>query len=152
LLEDVPSRRTGTRQHRRKIRRPVRAWNYRGFGHSDWRDAKKFAYVFDHYGDIMNHFTKALGLQRHTLYMQDCGDPVGFRLPLAHPERVEALIVQNAVAHNEGLACFGNRGEPFGAIRFPAKVPFAPIFCSGRRRERAMPATIPTSWPGSLDR
>jgi hypothetical protein len=39
----------------------------------------------------------------YTLYMQDYGGPVGFRMALAHPERVEALIVQDAVAHNEGL-------------------------------------------------
>ena len=51
----------------------------------------------------MNHFTEALGLSRYTLYMQDYGGPVGFRMALAHPERVEALIVQDAVAHNEGL-------------------------------------------------
>ena len=53
--------------------------------------------------EIMNHFTEALGLSRYTLYMQDYGGPVGFRMALAHPERVEALIVQDAVAHNEGL-------------------------------------------------
>jgi pimeloyl-ACP methyl ester carboxylesterase len=35
--------------------------------------------------------------------MQDYGVPVGFRMALAHPERVEALIVQDGVAHNEGL-------------------------------------------------
>ena len=51
----------------------------------------------------MNHFTEALGLSRYTLYMQDYGGPVGFRMALAHPDRIEALIVQDAVAHNEGL-------------------------------------------------
>ncbi len=44
-----------------------------------------------------------MGLSRYTLYMQDYGGPVGFRMALAHPERVEALIVQDAVGHNEGL-------------------------------------------------
>jgi pimeloyl-ACP methyl ester carboxylesterase len=78
--------------------------DYPGFGHSDWPDTKKFAYTFDHIGEIMNHFTEALGLTRYTLYMQDYGGPVGFRMALAHPERMEALIVQDAVAHNEGLA------------------------------------------------
>jgi pimeloyl-ACP methyl ester carboxylesterase len=77
--------------------------DYPGFGHSDWPDPKKFAYTFDHYAEIMDHFTEALGLSRYTLYMQDYGGPVGFRMALAHPERVEALIVQDAVAHNEGL-------------------------------------------------
>src|SRR2546430_4091476 len=77
--------------------------DYPGFGHTDWPDPKKFAYTFDHLAEIMNHFTEALGLSRYTLYMQDYGGPVGFRMVLAHPERVEALIVQDAVAHNEGL-------------------------------------------------
>jgi pimeloyl-ACP methyl ester carboxylesterase len=31
------------------------------------------------------------------------GGPVGFRLAMAHPERVQALVIQNAVAHEEGL-------------------------------------------------
>src|SRR4029077_12636970 len=52
--------------------------DYPGFGHSDWPDPKKFAYTFDHYAEIMNHFTEALGLSRYTLYMQDYGGPVGF--------------------------------------------------------------------------
>jgi len=77
--------------------------DYPGFGHSDWPDPKKFAYTFDHIAEIMNHFTEALGLSRYTLYMQDYGVPVGFRMVLAHPERVEALVVQDGVAHNEGL-------------------------------------------------
>jgi len=77
--------------------------DYPGFGHSDWPDPKKFVYTFDHYAEIMNHFTEALGLSRYTLYMQDYGGPVGFRMVLSHPDRIEALIVQDAVAHNEGL-------------------------------------------------
>ena len=77
--------------------------DYPGFGHSDWPDPKDFAYTFDHYAEIMSHFTEALGLSRYTLYMQDYGGPVGFRMTLAHPDRIEALIVQDAVAHNDGL-------------------------------------------------
>src|SRR6267142_5070827 len=77
--------------------------DYPGLGHSGWPDPKKFAYTFDHYAEIMNHFTETLGLSRYTLYMQDYGGPVGFRMALAHPDRVEALIVQDAVAHNDGL-------------------------------------------------
>jgi len=77
--------------------------DYPGFGHSDWPDPKQFAYTFDHCAEIVDHFAETLGLSRYTLFMQDYGGPVGFRLALAHPERIEALIVQNAVAHNEGL-------------------------------------------------
>src|SRR5882757_11187857 len=73
--------------------------DYPGFGHTDWPDATRFAYTLDHYAEIMNHFTEALGLSRYTLYMQDYGGPVGFRMALAHPDRIEALIVQDAVSH-----------------------------------------------------
>ena len=77
--------------------------DYPGFGNSDWPDPKKFAYTFDHIAEMMNHFTEALGLSHYTIYMQDYGGPVGFRMILAHPERAQALIVQDAVAHNSGL-------------------------------------------------
>jgi len=87
--------------------------DYPGFGHSDWPDRKKFAYTFDHIAEIMNHFTEALGASRYTLYMQDYGAPVGFRMALAHPERVEALIVQDGVAHNEGLGANWKRRREF---------------------------------------
>ncbi len=77
--------------------------DYPGFGHSDWPDPKQFAYTFDHIASVMDDFTQALGLSHYTLYMQDYGVPVGFRMVLAHPERAQALIVQDGVAHNEGL-------------------------------------------------
>ena len=91
--------------------------DYPGFGHSDWPDPKKFAYTFDHYAEIMNHFTEALGLSRYSLYMQDYGGPVGFRMALAHPDRVEALIVQDAVAHNSGLGANWKTRRAFWADR-----------------------------------
>jgi len=77
--------------------------DYPGFGHSDAPDARSFPHTFDKIASVIGHFTEALGLSRYTLYMQDYGGPVGFRMVLAHPERVEGLIVQDAVAHNEGL-------------------------------------------------
>jgi pimeloyl-ACP methyl ester carboxylesterase len=77
--------------------------DYPGFGHSDWPDPKQFAYTFDHYADVVVRFTEALRLYRYTLYMQDYGGPVGFRMAMAHPDRIEALVVQDAVAHDEGL-------------------------------------------------
>src|SRR5579863_9939015 len=91
--------------------------DYPGFGHSDWPDPKKFAYTFDHCAEIINHFTEALGLSRYTLYMQDYGGPVGFRMALAHPERVKALVVQDAVAHNEGLGANWATRRAFWADR-----------------------------------
>ncbi len=77
--------------------------DYPGFGHSDWPDPKQFDYTFDHIAAVMDDFTEATGLSHYTLYMQDYGGPVGFRMALIHPDRVQALIVQDAVSHNEGL-------------------------------------------------
>src|SRR5271170_5645265 len=91
--------------------------DYPGFGHSDCPDPKKFAYTFDHLAEVMNHFTEALRISRYTLYMQDYGGPVGFRMILAHPERVESLIVQDAVSHNEGLGVNWKTRRAFWADR-----------------------------------
>jgi pimeloyl-ACP methyl ester carboxylesterase len=91
--------------------------DYPGFGHSDWPDPKLFAYTFDHIATVMQDFTRALGVPRYTLYMQDYGGPVGFRMALAHPEEVQALIVQDAVAHNEGLGANWATRRAFWADR-----------------------------------
>ena len=91
--------------------------DYPGYGHSDWPDPKQFDYTFDHIASVMDDFTLALGLSRYTLYMQDYGGPVGFRMALAHPERVQALIVQDAVAHNEGLGANWATRRAFWADR-----------------------------------
>jgi pimeloyl-ACP methyl ester carboxylesterase len=91
--------------------------DYPGFGHSDWPDPTQFAYTFDNIAAVMQNFTQALGLSNYTLYMQDYGGPVGFRMALAHPERVQALIVQDAVAHNEGLGSNWTTRRAFWADR-----------------------------------
>jgi pimeloyl-ACP methyl ester carboxylesterase len=91
--------------------------DYPGFGHSDWPDPRHFAYAFDHIAEIMQHFTEALGLARYTLYMHDYGGAVGFRMVLVHPDRIEALIVQNAVAHDEALGANWKVRRAFWADR-----------------------------------
>jgi len=91
--------------------------DYPGFGHSDWPSPKEFAYTFDNIAKVMSRFPEALGLSKYTLYMQDYGGPVGFRMVLAHPERVTALIVQDAVAHNEGLGANWKKRREFWVNR-----------------------------------
>jgi pimeloyl-ACP methyl ester carboxylesterase len=91
--------------------------DYPGYGHSDWPDPKQFDYTFDHIASVMDGFTQALELSHYTLYMQDYGGPVGFRMALAHQERVNALIVQDAVAHNEGLGANWATRRAFWADR-----------------------------------
>lgn len=77
--------------------------DYPGFGYSDAPPPDEFAYSFDHLAGVVEHFTDALGLERYSLYMMDYGGPIGFRLATRHPERIEALLVQNANAYEAGV-------------------------------------------------
>ena len=77
--------------------------DYPGFGHSDAPPPDKFSYTFENIANVIDKFTQTLGLKKYVLYLNDYGGPVGFRLALAHPERVTAIVVQNAVAHADGL-------------------------------------------------
>jgi len=70
--------------------------DYPGFGLSDAPSETTFAYTFEHITRVMDDFTEALGLKHYSLYMCDYGGDVGLKLAIAHPERVQALIVQNA--------------------------------------------------------
>jgi pimeloyl-ACP methyl ester carboxylesterase len=81
----------------------VIAPDYPGFGYSAAPSTEAFAYTFDHLADVVEKFTDKLGLETYALYMQDFGGPVGFRLASRHPERVSALIIQNANAYEAGL-------------------------------------------------
>jgi pimeloyl-ACP methyl ester carboxylesterase len=78
--------------------------DYPGFGYSSAPDPHQFQYTFDHLAAIMDSFTAVIGLRQYTLYMQDYGGPIGFRLAMAHPERLRGMIIQNAVSHLEGLS------------------------------------------------
>ena len=77
--------------------------DYPGFGYSDAPSTQTFSYTFDHLADIIEKFTDRLGMNTYALYMQDFGGPVGYRLASRHPERISALVVQNANAYEEGL-------------------------------------------------
>ncbi|MCJ2049089.1 alpha/beta fold hydrolase, partial [Methylobacterium sp. J-070] len=77
--------------------------DYPGFGQSDAPPSGQYTYTFDNLASTMDGLVLHLGIERYTLFMQDYGGPIGFRMALAHPERVSALIVQNANAYAEGL-------------------------------------------------
>jgi pimeloyl-ACP methyl ester carboxylesterase len=75
-----------------------------GFGFSDAPDRKRFRYTFERLAKVIDSFTQAIGLDRFAIYVFDYGAPVGFRLALAHPERITAIISQNGNAYEEGLS------------------------------------------------
>lgn len=81
----------------------VVAPDYPGFGLSDALPPSRYAYTFDHIAGTVDRLAEQLGLTSYTLYMQDYGGPVGMRMALAHPERVRAMVIQNAVASEDGL-------------------------------------------------
>jgi pimeloyl-ACP methyl ester carboxylesterase len=75
-----------------------------GFGFSDAPDRKRFRYTFENLAKVIDRFTETIGLERNAIYVFDYGAPVGFRLALAHPERITAIISQNGNAYEEGLS------------------------------------------------
>ena len=63
-----------------------------------------YRYSFEGLSATVDRFTEAVGLPRYALYVFDYGAPVGFRLAVAHPDRVTALVSQNGNAYVEGLS------------------------------------------------
>jgi pimeloyl-ACP methyl ester carboxylesterase len=80
--------------------------DYPGFGNSSMPSVEEYDYTFDGIAEIIDSFTEKLGLYKYSLYMMDYGAPVGYRIAVKHPERVESLIVQNGNAYEEGLQEF----------------------------------------------
>jgi len=75
-----------------------------GFGFSDAPDRKQFTYTFENLAKVIANFTDAIGLTTFAIYVFDYGAPVGFRLALARPDRISAIISQNGNAYEEGLS------------------------------------------------
>lgn len=77
--------------------------DFPGFGQSEAPPPSSYSYTFDHLAQTTNGLLEQLGIRHYTLFLHDYGGPVGFRIMLAHPERVQALVVQNANAYKQGL-------------------------------------------------
>ena len=73
-----------------------------GFGFTE--PAAGYTYSFARLAETVGRFTEVVGLPRFALYVFDYGAPVGFRVAVAHPERVTALVSQNGNAYLEGLS------------------------------------------------
>ena len=79
----------------------VIAPDYPAFGQSGVPDRSDFAYTFDHLADMIDGLLDKLGVRRFAVYVMDFGAPVGYRLALRHPERLSAIIAQNAPLYPE---------------------------------------------------
>jgi pimeloyl-ACP methyl ester carboxylesterase len=97
----------------------VVAPDYPGFGQSSAPDASDFNYTFDNLANVIDKFTVAVNLKKYSLYVQDYGSPVGFRLALRNPQKIQALIVQNGNAYEEGLSEAAAPLKLYGETRDP---------------------------------
>src|SRR5450432_491836 len=104
--------------------------DFPGFGHSSWPSPKEFSYTFDHLAQVTEKFTEALNLRRYTLFLHDYGGPVGMRMAVDHPEKVEAIIIQNAVSHEEGLSPLWAARRAFWQDRASHEAAFRKSFLS----------------------
>jgi pimeloyl-ACP methyl ester carboxylesterase len=96
----------------------VIAPDYIGFGYSDAPGVSAFAYNFDniaaHVEDLLFN---VLNLKKFSIYVQDYGAPVGFRIASQHPDAIEGIVVQNGNAYEEGIGAAFEPMKPFWANR-----------------------------------
>jgi pimeloyl-ACP methyl ester carboxylesterase len=92
----------------------VVAPDYPSFGFSSAPDRASYRYTFDNVAATVSKFLAAKNIKRHSLFMQDYGVPIGFRLISSNPGAIDALIVQNGVIHLDG---FPAAQDPNGELR-----------------------------------
>jgi pimeloyl-ACP methyl ester carboxylesterase len=98
----------------------VIAPDYAGFGYSDAPDAGTFEYTFDHLAAVTEELLfGALALKKFSIYVQDYGAPVGYRIASRHQDAIEGIVVQNGNAYAEGIGAGFDAMKPFWANRNP---------------------------------
>ncbi len=80
--------------------------DYPGYGNSEQPPMDEFDYTFDNMAAIIEGFLEKLDVKKYSIYLMDYGAPIGFRIAAKYPERVDALIIQNGNAYDEGLLEF----------------------------------------------
>ncbi len=136
--------------------------DYPGYGQSSMPDHKSFEYTFENLANIVDGFVDSLGLTKYSMYVMDYGAPIGYRLALLHPERIQGLIVQNGNAYEEGLLEFWDpikrvlgrpdSRKPSRAV-LPERREIDPVAVRNRRAghfaSRPDHLAGGSSWPGS---
>jgi pimeloyl-ACP methyl ester carboxylesterase len=94
--------------------------DYIGFGYSAAPDAEQFAYSFDNLAaHVETLLFDVLGLQTFSIYVQDYGAPIGYRIASRHPAAITGIIVQNGNAYAEGIGAAFDPMKPFWKERTP---------------------------------
>lgn len=79
--------------------------DYPGYGNSSMPSVDEFNYTFENMAKIISKFVETIGLKNYSLYMQDYGAPIGYRLFSMYPEKVQAFIIQNGLLNCLLLLC-----------------------------------------------
>jgi pimeloyl-ACP methyl ester carboxylesterase len=96
----------------------VIAPDYLGFGYSDAPTASEFRYTFDNLSEQVEALLLGvLGIKKFSIYVQDYGAPVGYRIASKHPAAIEGIVVQNGNAYAEGIGGAFDPMKPFWAKR-----------------------------------
>jgi pimeloyl-ACP methyl ester carboxylesterase len=92
--------------------------DYIGFGYSDAPAVSEFEYTFDNLAAYVEEFLlSALGLKKFSIYVQDYGAPIGYRIAFKHQDAIEGIIAQNGNAYIEGIGPGFDALKPFWANR-----------------------------------
>src|SRR6201991_3613117 len=77
--------------------------DYPGFGFSAFPDKKNFEYTFKNVAAYINRFSEEINLESFIVYLHDYGCPIGLRICMDNPEKIEGIIVQDGNAYEEGI-------------------------------------------------
>jgi len=92
----------------------VIAPDYIGFGYSDAPAADSFEYTFDNLAAHVEELLfGVLGLKKFSIYVQDYGAPIGYRIAFKHQDAIEGIVVQNGNAYIEGISAAFDAMKPF---------------------------------------
>jgi len=98
----------------------VIAPDYIGFGYSDAPRVSEFEYTFDNLATYVDDLLfNVLGLKKFSIYVQDYGAPIGYRIAFKHQDAIEGIIVQNGNAYAEGIGDGFDPLKPYWANRTP---------------------------------
>jgi pimeloyl-ACP methyl ester carboxylesterase len=96
----------------------VIAPDYIGFGYSDAPPAESFEYTFDNLAAHVEALLfGVLSLKKFSIYVQDYGAPIGYRIASKHQDAIEGIVVQNGNAYVEGIGAAFDPMKPFWVSR-----------------------------------
>lgn len=143
--------------------------DYPGFGFSDFPDPADFSYTFKHISASIDQFTDAIGLISFSIYLHDYGCPIGLRLCVSRPEKIERLIIQNGNAYDKGIGPEWDQTKDYWSDPTPEKKEKVAAFLSEagikmqytaglpeKMQERVSPELWMLDWermqrPGNID-